>query len=87
MFIMSYVETIFAFLPQTKCGTCNRFWLRAQSLTSKENPPTCCVISCEAKGVVYHQASDLELGSTTPLTSQLIRQQVGGFPLMWDSKL
>ena len=26
------------------------------SLTSKENPPTCCLISCEAKGIVYHQA-------------------------------
>ena len=28
-----------------------------RSLTSKKNPPTCCLISCEAKGVVYHQAS------------------------------
>ena len=27
---------------------------KAQSPTSKENPPTCCLISCEAKGVVYH---------------------------------
>ena len=23
----------------------------------RKNPPTCCLISCEAKGVVYHQAS------------------------------
>ena len=28
-----------------------------RSPTSKKNPPTCCLISCEAKGVVYHQAS------------------------------
>ena len=27
---------------------------KAQSLTSKENPPTCCLISCKAKRVVYH---------------------------------
>ena len=38
--------------------TCNRFWLRAQSPTSKENPPICCLISCKAKGVVYHQVSE-----------------------------
>ena len=25
---------------------------KAQSPTSKENPPTCCLISCELKGVV-----------------------------------
>ena len=24
------------------------------SLTSKENPPTYCLISCEVKGVVYY---------------------------------
>ena len=28
-----------------------------RSPTSKKNPPTCCLISCEAKGVMYHQAS------------------------------
>ena len=28
------------------------------SLTSKENPPTYCLISCEAKGVVYYQNSE-----------------------------
>ena len=28
-----------------------------RSPTSKINPPTCCLISCEAKGVVYHQVS------------------------------
>ena len=28
-----------------------------RSPTSKRNPPTCCLISCEVKGVVYHQAS------------------------------
>ena len=28
-----------------------------RSPTSKKYPPTCCLISCEAKGVVYHQAS------------------------------
>ena len=27
---------------------------KAQDPTSKENPPTCCLISYEAKGVVYH---------------------------------
>ena len=27
-----------------------------RSPTSKKYPPTCCLISCEAKGVVYHQA-------------------------------
>ena len=27
-----------------------------RSPASKKNPPTCCLISCEAKGVVYHQA-------------------------------
>ena len=27
---------------------------KAQDPTSKENPPTCCLISCETKGVVYH---------------------------------
>ena len=30
-----------------------------RSPTSKKNPPTCCLISCEAKGVVYHQVSIL----------------------------
>ena len=28
-----------------------------RSPTSKKNPPTCCLISCEVKGVVYHQVS------------------------------
>ena len=51
-----------------------------RSLTSKKNPPTCCLISHEAKGVVYHQASIYEtLWYTTPLASQFIRQQVGEF--------
>ena len=27
---------------------------KVQSPISKENPPTCCLIICEAKGVVYH---------------------------------
>ena len=26
-----------------------------KSPTSKKNPSTCCLISCEAKGIVYHQ--------------------------------
>ena len=30
-----------------------------RSPTSKKYPPTCCLISCEAKGVVYHQVSIL----------------------------
>ena len=57
-----------------------------RSPTSKRNPPTCCLISCEAKGVVYHQTYKAASGGyleawwyTTPLTSQLIRQQLGGF--------
>ena len=42
-------------------------------------PPICCLISCEAKGVVYPQASIYEVSwYTTPLASQLIRQQMGG---------
>ena len=28
-----------------------------RSPTSKKNPLTCCLINCEVKGVVYHQAS------------------------------
>ena len=51
-----------------------------RSLTSKKNSPTCCLISYETKGVVYHQTFIYEtLWYTTPLASQLIRQQVGGF--------
>ena len=47
----------------------------SRSPTSKRNPPTCyLIISCE---VWWY---------TTPLASQLIRQQVGGgFYSMWDS--
>ena len=53
-----------------------------RSPTSKRNPPTCCLISCEAKGVVYHQVSYMEAWwYTTPLASQFIRQQVGGVSL------
>ena len=45
----------------------------------KKTLPTCCLISCEAKGVVYHQVSYMEAWwYTTPLASQLIKQQVGG---------
>ena len=51
------VETIFPFCLRPSVCTCNRFWLRTQSPTSKENPFTCCLINCEAKGVVYHQTS------------------------------
>ena len=51
-----------------------------RSPTSKRNSLTCCLISCEAKRVIYHQASIYETWwYTTPLTSQLIRQQVVGF--------
>ena len=36
----------------------------------KKTLPTCCLISCEAKGVVYHQASRYETWwYTTPLAS------------------
>ena len=88
-----------------------------RSPTSKIKPPTCFLINCEVKGVVYHQASMAllmwepkmcrlawqllgMLGNilgllgmlhnvlwwyTTPLASQLIRQQVGGLSSMWDS--
>ena len=51
-----------------------------RSPTSKRNPPTCCLISYESKGVVYHQVSYMEAWwYTTPLASHLIRQQVGEF--------
>ena len=47
---------------------------------SKRNPPTCCLINCEAKEVVYHQVSYMDVWwYTILLASQLIRQQVGGF--------
>ena len=47
-----------------------------RSPTSKIKPPTCFLISCEAKGVVYHQASNILRAwwYTTPLASQLIRK-------------
>ena len=32
-----------------------------RSPTSKKYPPTCCLISCEAKGVLYHQVSQASL--------------------------
>ena len=36
------------------------FLQRPRSPTSKRNPsPTCCLISCQVKGVVYHQVSYL----------------------------
>ena len=45
-----------------------------RSPTSKINSPTYCLISCEAKGVVYHQTSIYETWwYTTPLISQLSR--------------
>ena len=50
-----------------------------RSPTSKKNPPTYCLISCEVKEVVYHQALYETWWYTTPLASQFIRQQVGGF--------
>ena len=37
-----------------------------RSPTSKKNPPTCCLISCEAKGVVYHQVSMMRHQSRAP---------------------
>ena len=40
-----------------------------ESHIERKPPPTCCLISCEAKG-----ASG---GVSTPLASQLIRQQMG----------
>ena len=60
----------------------------SRSPTSKRNPPppTYCLISCEVKGVVYHQASIYETWRyTTPFASQLIRQQVGEF--LFDVRL
>ena len=53
-----------------------------KSPTSKRNSFTCCLISYEAKRVVYHQASIYETWwYTTPLASQLIRQ------LLWELKM
>ena len=51
-----------------------------RSPISKNPPPhTCCLISCEVKGVVYHQTLYETWWYTTPLASQLIRQQVREF--------
>ena len=36
------------------------------SPTSKESPPTCCLISCEAKGVVYHWNTESSSGTLLP---------------------
>ena len=58
-----------------------RHALQPKRPTSKENPPTFCLISYEAKGVVYHQVSLWSQETwwyTTLFTSQLIRQKVGG---------
>ena len=50
-----------------------------RSPTLKKNPSICYLISCEAKGIVYHQVSYMKAWwYTTSLASQLIRQQVGG---------
>ena len=38
-----------------------------RSPISKKNPPICCLISCEAKGVVYHQTLYETWWYTTPL--------------------
>ena len=42
-----------------------------RSPTSKKNSPTCCLISCEAKKIVYHQASIYETWFTV-YTFQLL---------------
>ena len=56
------------------------FLQRPRSPTSKRNPLTCCLISCEAEGIMYYQVSYLEAWwYTTSLALQLIRQQLGGF--------
>ena len=58
--------------PQHALQRPRRAWQRPR--------PTCCLISCEAKEVVYHQASIYETWwYTTPFASQLIRQQVEEF--------
>ena len=46
------------------------FWKVLGVPHRRETPSTCCLISCEAKGVVYHQASIYETWwYTTPLDS------------------
>ena len=63
MFLPYFVPTnihYFIFKYKYDCGDhfCARprgvVATKAQSPTSKENPPTCCLISYEAKGAVYH---------------------------------
>ena len=50
----------------------------SRSLTSKRNPITCCLISCEAERIMYHQVSYLEAWwYTTSLVSQLIAASGG----------
>ena len=47
-------------------------------LHRRKTPPTCCLISCEVKGVVYHQASIYETWWYSSMW--------GGFSSMWDSQ-
>ena len=70
--------------PRHACNVLGwpRHALQPRRPTSKENPPTFCLISYEIKGVVYHQASLWSQETwwyTTPFASQLIRQKVEGF--------
>ena len=70
--------------PRHACNVLgrSRHALQPRRPTSKENPPTFCLISCKAKGVVYQQVSYDHRDAwwyTTPFASQLIRQKVGGF--------
>ena len=59
---MMYKETVETFcLNSANSLLVTNFGLNP---TSKENPLTCYLISCEVKGVVYHQASDQMLGGT-----------------------
>ena len=40
-------------------GVLGMFFARFSESHIEDKPPTCCLISCEAKGVVYHQTSQL----------------------------
>ena len=46
-----------------------------RSPTLKKTSPTCCLISCEAKGVVYHQVSYMEVWE--PKMCRLVWQLLG----------
>ena len=55
-----------------------------RSPTSKKYPPTCCLIRCEAKRVVYHQASIYE-SLVVHYSLGFTAYKAASISLMWDS--